>query len=86
MTTSEITPVELVGSMSATVHITVKWVHLLGTVQGAETIRTAMDTLIADAQDLRGRADAVLTCDEAVVETAVFDDVMGRLHGEAGGA
>jgi hypothetical protein len=74
-------PVELVGDMSVAVHNALHWVHLVGSVQGAQAVRDAMDALIPAAQDLRGRADAILTCDTAVEETAVFDEVMSHLDG-----
>lgn len=80
---AEITPVELAQILSTNVHTTVHDVHLIGTVQGAETIRDAMDALISAAQVLRGHADRVLSCDEQVEAGAVFDDVMSHLDGGA---
>jgi len=78
---TDITPVELAQILSTNVHTTVHDVHLIGTVQGAESIRAAMNALIPAAQDLLGRAVAILSCDQDVEQTAVFDEIMSHLDG-----
>lgn len=79
----EAATVELAADLVADARAIARALSGMGTRAGAEEIVRLVADLVAGAQGLKARADAVLASDSQVESAAVFEDAMSHLDGGA---
>lgn len=73
--------VELVANLVADARAAARAMKVVSTPEGAREVRRVLADLVAGAQALQARADAVLHSDARVESAAIFDDAMSHVDG-----